>query len=80
MTLESAIVADKFMLDIDGMDEFINKEVLSQEEDDVQEEPYQGLPDSPDMDDVFDQENAERLLTPMTSSLELRYVYMMNEE
>ena len=32
MTLKSTIVADKFMLDINGMDEFINKDVMSQEE------------------------------------------------
>ena len=55
MTLKSTIVADKFMLDINGMDEFINKDVMSQEEEYVQEEPYQGLPDSPDMYDVVDQ-------------------------
>ena len=35
MTLESAIGADEFMSDIDGMDAFINKEVHSQEEEDV---------------------------------------------
>ena len=32
MTLESVIGAYEFMLDIDGMDAFINKEVTSQEE------------------------------------------------
>ena len=30
MTLESSIVADKFMSDLDGMDTLINKEVPSQ--------------------------------------------------
>ena len=60
MKLESAIVADKFMLDICGMDEFINTEFMSQEEEDVQEEPYQGLLDFTDMDDVVDQENSEK--------------------
>ena len=45
---------------LDGTDAFINKEVMSQEEEDVWEEPYQGLPDSPDMGDVVDQENAEK--------------------
>ena len=60
MKLESAIVADKCMLDIDGMDEFINTEFMSQEEEDVQEEPYQGLLDFTDTDNVVDQENAEK--------------------
>ena len=48
------------MLDIDGMDAFINEEITSQEEEDVWEETYQGLPESPDMDDVMDQENSEK--------------------
>ena len=55
MTLESTIGADEFMLDLDGMDAFINAEVPQQEEEDVWEEPYQVLPDSPDMEDVVDQ-------------------------
>ena len=59
MTLESAITADYFMLDINGIDTFINEEVLSHEEEDICEEPYQGLPECPDMDDVTDQLNAE---------------------
>ena len=37
MTLESSIGADEFMSDIDDMDAFINKEILSQEEDDIWE-------------------------------------------
>ena len=60
MTIESAIGADGFMSDLDGMDAFINEEVPSQEEEDVWEEPYQILPDSPDMDDVVYQENDEK--------------------
>ena len=44
MTLESAFFTDEFMLDLDGMDAFINEEVTSQEGEDVWEEPYQGLP------------------------------------
>ena len=52
MALESEIGADEFMSDIDGMDAFINEEVPSQEGGGVWEEPYQWLPDSPDMDDV----------------------------
>ena len=55
MTLESTIGADKFMLDLDGMDSFINDEVLSQEEEDIWEESYQELPDSPNMDNDVDQ-------------------------
>ena len=35
MTLESDIGTDEFMLDIDGMDAFINEEVTSQQEGDV---------------------------------------------
>ena len=42
------------------MDAFINMEVLSQEEEYFWEETYQGLPDSPDTDDVVDQENDEK--------------------
>ena len=49
MTLDSASDADEFMLDLDGIIAFINKQVPSQDEKDVWEEPYQGLPDSPDM-------------------------------
>ena len=37
MELEFAIGSDEFMLDIDGIDSFINEEVLSQEEEDVWE-------------------------------------------
>ena len=48
------------MSDIYGIDEFINKEVPSQQEEDVWEKPYQRFPDSPDMDDVVDQENSEK--------------------
>ena len=32
MTLESAIGADEFMSDLDGMNAFINEEVLSQQQ------------------------------------------------
>ena len=42
------------------MDAFINKEVLSQEGEYFWEEPYQILIDSPDRDDVVDQENSEK--------------------
>ena len=42
------------------MDEFINEKVQSQEEEYVCEEPYQGIPDSPGMYDVVDQENHEK--------------------
>ena len=59
MKIESAIGADEFMSDRSGMDAFINKNVTSQEEEDVWEESYQGLSDSPDMDDAMDQENSE---------------------
>ena len=55
MALESAIGAYEFMLDLDGMDAFINKGDPSQEEEVVWEESYQGLPDTPDMDNVVDQ-------------------------
>ena len=55
MTLQSAIGPDGFISDIDVTYAFINEEVLSQEEEDVWEETYQGLPESPDMDDVMDQ-------------------------
>ena len=48
------------MSDIYVMDEFTNKEVPSHEVEDVWEEPYQELPESSDMDDVVDQENAEK--------------------
>ena len=60
MMLESAIGADEFMLDLDDMDTFVNKEVMLQEEEYVWQEPYQGLPDSPGIDDVVDQENSEK--------------------
>ena len=77
MTLDSTIGADELMSDIYGMDAFINKEFLSQQQEGVWEEPYQGLPDSPDMDDVMDQENAKILLEPMISFLVLRYMSLM---
>ena len=60
MTLEPAIGADKFTSDIDGIDAFINKEFPLQEKEYVWEEPYRGLPYSPDMDDLVDQENNEK--------------------
>ena len=60
MTLESSIGAVEFISDFNVIDVFINKEVKSQEEEDVWEEPHQGLPESPDMDDVVNQENAEK--------------------
>ena len=60
MTPESAIGEDEFMLDLVVIDAFINKEVTSQHEYYVWEEPYQGLTDSPNMDDVVDQENSEK--------------------
>ena len=49
MILESSIGADEYMSDIYDMDAFINEEVISQEEEDFWEEPYQVLTDSPDM-------------------------------
>ena len=41
------------------MDSFIKEEVPSQEEEDVWDEPYRVLPESPYMDDVVDEENSE---------------------
>ena len=35
-------------------------EVTSQEEEYVWDQPYQGLPKSPEMDNVVDQENSEK--------------------
>ena len=58
MKIESAIAADEFMSDLDGMGAFINKEVQSKEEEDVWEKPYQGLTDSPDTDNAVHQVNA----------------------
>ena len=48
------------MPDLDGIYSFINEEFLSQKEEDFWEELYQGLPESPDMDDVVDKENYEK--------------------
>ena len=48
------------MSDLDGMDAFINKEVPSQKEEDIWEEPYQLLLDSHNIDNVVDQENSEK--------------------
>ena len=39
---------------------FVTEEVPSQEEEYIWEEPYQILPDSPNMDDIMDQENPEK--------------------
>ena len=60
MTLASDIGADEFISDLDGMDAFIKEEVPSQEEWDVLNEPYQGLPNSPDMDDAVYQDLFEK--------------------
>ena len=60
MMLESDIVADEFMKDIDSMNAFIDEEVPSQKEDDDWEEAYQVLPDSPYMEAVVDQEYSEK--------------------
>ena len=57
MILKFTIGADKFMLYIDVMDAFINEGVPSQEEEYVWEKPYQGLTDSPDMENTVDKEN-----------------------
>ena len=54
MTLQSTIGEDEFMSDLAVMDTFINKEVQSQQKEDVWEEPYQGLSDSPNRDNVVD--------------------------
>ena len=43
------------MLELDGMDTFINEKVLSQQEKYVCKEPCQGLSESPDMYNVMDQ-------------------------
>ena len=48
------------MLDINGMGIFFNEDVPSQEEDDVWDEPYQVLPDSPDMEYDVNQYNYEK--------------------
>ena len=48
------------MPDIEWRDAFINMEVTSQEEEYVWDQPYQGLPKSPEMDNVVDQENSEK--------------------
>ena len=57
MILESSIGADEFMLNLYTMDAIINKEFITQEQEDVWEESYQGLSDSPNMENVMDQEN-----------------------
>ena len=75
MKLESVIGADGFMLDIDGMNAFINEEDPSQEKENVWDETYQGLPDSTKLDNVVDKENVEEVV----SFLALRYVYWMNK-
>ena len=62
MTLKSAIGADAFMLDLNGMDSLINDLVTPQQEEDVWEEAHQGSPDSPEIDDVIDQENYEMIV------------------
>ena len=80
MKLKYAIGLDEFMSDIDGMYAFINKEVPLQEEEGFWEEPYQGLIDSPNIDYIMDQENLKRMLTPMISLSELRYVSLISEE
>ena len=67
------------MSDLDGRDAFINEEIPSQEEEGVWEEPYQGLPYSPDMDDAVDQNILKWLFTPIISFLALRYVYLIRE-
>ena len=77
--LESAIGKYEFMLDIDGMGALINEEVTSQEEEDIWEQSYQGLPYSPDMEMLCIKKILKRLLTSMISLLDLRYVYLMNE-
>ena len=59
MKMEYAIGADEFISYLDSMDSFTNKEVPLQEEGSW-EEPYQGLPEHPDIDEVVDQENAEK--------------------
>ena len=43
------------MSNLDGMDVFVNDDVPSQQEEYVWEEPYQGLIEPPDMDDVANQ-------------------------
>ena len=53
MTLEYAAGEDEFMSDLDGMDALINKEVPSQAEEYFWEDPYQGLPDSLEMYNVY---------------------------
>ena len=58
MTLQSSIVADEFMSDLDGMDAFINEEVPSQEEECFWEEINQRLTYYHEIDDVADQENS----------------------
>ena len=62
MELGYYIGTDKVMLYLDGMDAFIDEEVMSKEGIYVQEEPYQVLPDSPEMDEVVYQENTENLV------------------
>ena len=46
---------------LNGTDSFINEEVSSQEGELFWEEPYQVLPDSPEMDDAVYQENSEKV-------------------
>ena len=48
------------MFYLNGIDALIKEEVPSQEGGDVWEEPHQGLPDSPYMDDAVNQENTEK--------------------
>ena len=62
MTLESAIGEGELFSYINGMNLFINKDVPSQEEEDVWEELYQGLPYSLDMEYVVDQENTGKAI------------------
>ena len=60
MVLESAIGIDEFMSDLNVMDAFINNEVPSKEGGNVWEDPYQELPDSPEMNIFVDQENTKK--------------------
>ena len=60
MKLYFSIDAYEFMSDINGMDSFINEEVPSQEQEYVWDEPYRRWSDSPDMEDVVDQEKHEK--------------------
>ena len=79
MKLESAIGADDFMLDLNGMNEFIKDDCPSPKKNMFERNHTKDLQTLLVYTMPWKKKALKRMLTPMLSLLVMRYVYLMNK-